>query len=92
MGLESAASHSLVSSSSPKLPNSSPSAIFDFFEVFVTALLVEVGPSDGRAAATSFKAVVRDFCDFGAALERRLERGVLSMYLSRACGTNSCQK
>jgi hypothetical protein len=88
MGLESAASRSLVSSPSSKLSNSSPS---DFFEVVGFKLDFEVGPSDGRAAATSFKAVVRDFCDFGAALERRLERGVSSMYLSRDC-VDSCQK
>jgi hypothetical protein len=69
MGLESAASHSLVSSSSPKLSISS-SRILDFFKVFDAALGLdlEVGPSDERtAAATSFKAVVRDF---RAALER----------------------
>jgi hypothetical protein len=79
MGLESAASRSLVSSSSPKLSNPSSTAISDFFEVFVAALGLdfEVGPSDRRAAATSFKAVVRYFSDFGAALELRLEREVL---------------
>jgi hypothetical protein len=89
MGLESAASRSLVSSPSSKLSNISPSAIFasDFFEVVGFKLDFEVGPSDVRAAATSFKAVVRDICDFGAALERRLERGVLSM----SC-VDSCQK
>ena len=88
MGLESAASRSLVSSPSSKLSNISPSAIFDFFEVVDFKLDFEVGPSDGRAAATSFKAVVRDICDFGAALERRLERGVLSM----SCVESRCQK
>jgi hypothetical protein len=80
MGLESAASRSLVSSSSPKLPiisKSLSSTISCFFEVFVGALGLdfEVGPSNEYAAATSFKAVVRDFSDLGAAaLELRLER------------------
>jgi hypothetical protein len=74
MGLESAASRSFVSSSSPKLSNSLSSTIFNFFEVFVTALGLdfEVGPSDEHAAATSFKAVVRDFSGLGAVLELRL--------------------
>jgi hypothetical protein len=78
MGLESAASRSLVSSSSSEHSNSS-SSIFDFFEGFVAALGLdfEVGPSDEREAATSFKVVVRDFSDLGAALELRLEREVL---------------
>ena len=60
MGLESAASRSLVSSSSSKHTGSSSSAVFDFLEDFVAALGLdfEVGPSDGRAAATSFKVVV----------------------------------
>jgi hypothetical protein len=79
MGLERAATHSLVSSSSPKLPiagatisnsSSSGSTIFGFFEVRVVVealgLDFEVIPSNERAAATSFKTVV---LDLGAALE-----------------------
>jgi hypothetical protein len=77
MGLESAASRSLVSSSSPTAGAISDSSL-GFFVVFVRALSLdfEVGPSKDseNAAATSFKAVVRDFCDLGAALELRLER------------------
>ena len=84
MGLESAASRSLVSSSSAAASNSSSSVIFELFDVFVEALLVVdldfVGPlaSDERAA-TSFKAVVRDFSNLpvepaAAALELRLEK------------------
>jgi hypothetical protein len=84
-GLESAASCSLVSSSSPKplaLASSSMICANGFFEFFVRALGLnfEVGPSNDseRAAATLFKVVVRDLSDLGAALELRLERdGVL---------------
>ena len=59
MGLESTASHSLVSLSSPKLSSPSSLMIPDFFEVFVVALGLDfkVGPSNGHAAATSFKVV-----------------------------------
>ena len=55
------------------------STIFGFFKVFVGALGLdfEVGPSNERADATSFKEVVRDFNNLGAALELRLESGVL---------------
>ena len=42
--------------------------IFDFFEVFVVAYF-RVGLSDEHVAATSFKAVVRDFSNLGAAVE-----------------------
>ena len=79
MGLQSAASRSLVSSSSSKDSNSSSSTISDFFDGIVAALDLdfEVGPSDERAATTLFKAVFRDFSDLGAALELRLEREVL---------------
>jgi len=81
MGLESAASRSLVSSSgsSSKLPIAAAisnslalsSTIAGFFGVFAGALGLdfEVGPSNERAAATSFKAVVREFSDLGATLE-----------------------
>lgn len=79
MGLESAASRSLVSSSSSKHSTSSSLTIFGFFERCVAALGLDfkVRPSDERAVATSFKSVVRDFSDLGAALEPRLEREAL---------------
>jgi hypothetical protein len=80
MGLASAASRSLVSSSSPIADAISNSSSTDF-EVSVAVgaldLSFEVGPSNERAAATSFNAVVRDFSDLGAALELRLERDVV---------------
>ena len=68
MGLESTASHSLVSSSSSKLSNSSSSTILVFFEAFVVALGldIEVGPSK-HAAATSFKVVVQELSDLRTA-------------------------
>ena len=86
MGLERAATRSLVSSSSPKLPiagatwisNSSSSTIFGFFEVRVVfgalGLDFEVVPSNECAAASSFKTVV---LDLGVALELWAERGVV---------------
>ena len=80
MGLDSAASRSLVSSSSPiagAVSNSSSLMILPRFfdsELFVReGLTFEVGPSNECAAATSFKTVVRGSeSDLGAAL--RLER------------------
>jgi hypothetical protein len=87
MGLESAASRSLVSSSSPiagAVSNSSSLMILGLFvsEFFVRdlGLTFEVGPSDASecAAATSFKAVVRAFACSDLGLALRLERdGVL---------------
>ena len=94
MGLESAASRSLVSSSSPELSISS-STILNCFEIVVAALGLdfEVGPSDERAAATSFKAVVRNL---GATLELRLERDVLWVLFPMGCVNSDleaiCQK
>ena len=38
----------------------------------------EVGPSDERAATTSFKAVVRDFSDLGAATGKGGAVGLVS--------------
>jgi hypothetical protein len=69
-----------VSSSSPIAGAISDSSSTNI-EVSVGALVgldFEVGPSDECTAATSFKAVVRDFSDLGAAaLELRLERDVV---------------
>ena len=78
MGLESAASCSLLSSSSSKLSNSSSSTILVFFESFVAALGldIKVGPSK-NAATTSFKVVVRELSDLRAALELWLETDAL---------------
>lgn len=88
MGLESAASRSLVSSSSPKPSNPSSSMSFDIF-VFVAALLVsldfEVGWSDEHAAATSFKAVVRDLFPIGCVDLRINRQQVLFQGMSLTC-------
>ena len=72
MGLESAASRSLVSSSSPKpviagAISDSPSLMTSSFFVADLGLYFEVGPSNECAAATSFKAVVRDLGGLGVA-------------------------
>jgi hypothetical protein len=81
MGLESAASRSLVSSSSSiagAVSTSSSLMILGFFdsEFFVRdlGLTFEVGPSNERAAATLFKAVVRDSACSDLGVASRLEK------------------
>lgn len=69
MGLASAASRSLESSSSPSAGATSSSLISGFLEAFVT-VGAKLGGLDFEVVVTSFKAVVRDF-DLGA-LEKPL--------------------